>query len=113
MKERDREGGREGERERGREREREGGREGERERGRERERERERVKERETEREEGRESDGDNANCRNEAIVDPGPETESEDPARTDPEMGTGEAPKGRPRRPAKPTTTPSEYVYF
>ena len=57
--------------------------------------------------------DGDNANCRNEAIVDSGAETESEDPAWTDPEASKEEAPKGRPRRPAKPTTTPSDYVYF
>ena len=59
------------------------------------------------------ENDGDSATRWNEAIIDPGPETESEGPAKTDPEMGAEEAHKGLPRRPAKPTTKPSEYVYI
>ena len=60
-----------------------------------------------------KENDGDRATPRNEAINDPGPEMESEGPAKIEPEMEAEEAQKGRPRRPAKPTIKPSEYVYF
>ena len=59
------------------------------------------------------ENDRNRTTWRNETFIDLGPETESEDPATTDPEMGAEEAPNGRPRRPAKPTAKPSEYVYF
>ena len=59
------------------------------------------------------EFDGDHSTPRNEATNDPKPETESEVPARSEPEMEAEEAQKGRPRHPAKPTTKPSEYVYF
>ena len=54
------------------------------------------------------ENDGDHATPRNEALNDPGPETESEVPARTETGLEAKEAQKGCPRRPAKPTIKPS-----
>ena len=59
------------------------------------------------------ENNGDHSPPRNVATNGPEPVTEPEASAGSEQELEAVEAQKGRPRRPAKPTTRPSECVYF
>ena len=58
-------------------------------------------------------SDGDHSTPRTETTNDPAIKTDSDVSARPEPETGAVETEDGRPRRLAKSTTKPSEYVYF
>ena len=59
------------------------------------------------------ENDGDHSATRTEATNDPAIKTDSDVSARPEPDTGAVETEDGRPRRLAKSTTKPSEYVYF
>ena len=59
------------------------------------------------------ENDGDHSHTRNATTNGPEPGSELEAPTRSKREIEAVEERKGRPRRPAKPTTRPSEYYYF